>query len=177
MRPRHSHETKILNATPRTKKAIQAFPAGKAIAILPDGTQQVVRFYERVSPHPSHTPRVQAALAKFAATDVDLDALPMRDFTALVTDPNQTKSRKRRHNYSEMKEEQPRIQVGKVKHAPRIRERIYTLLDKDPTLTNKQHEGPPRNSDQETTGGPTVQNPWEVFYHAFYHSLSFALRP
>ncbi|MFL5624278.1 MAG: hypothetical protein ACJ788_01620 [Ktedonobacteraceae bacterium] len=72
----------IRNCTPRTKKAIQSFTSGKAIVILPDGGQHVIQLYERESEHTSHTPRTQAALAKFAGSMLDLAALEMRDFTA-----------------------------------------------------------------------------------------------
>src|SRR5450755_3202754 len=37
----------IQGATARTKKAIQAYPSGKAIVILPDGSQRKVQFHTR----------------------------------------------------------------------------------------------------------------------------------
>jgi hypothetical protein len=80
----------IRNCTPARKKAIQAFPKGKAVVILPDGGQQLVQFHERESEHPSHTPLTQAALVKFATTSIDLAALPMRDLTAGATQPTET---------------------------------------------------------------------------------------
>jgi hypothetical protein len=123
----------------RIKKAVQAFPQGKAVVLLPDGTQQVVQFYERVSAHPSHTPRSQAALAKFAATAVDLDALAMRDFTtaAAPAQAEPTLRRGRDKSGPEPKEEK-RSQTGKPKHAPLIRDRIYTLLQLNPDYTSRQ---------------------------------------
>src|SRR6266566_3698727 len=66
----------IQGATPRTKKAIQAYPSGKAIVILPDGSQQRLQFHERESEHKGHTPQAQAALVKFAALHIDVSALP-----------------------------------------------------------------------------------------------------
>ena len=74
----------IQGATPKTKKAIQAYPRGKAIVILPDGSQHRVQFFERESEHVSHTPQVQAALVKFAAMEVDVTALAMRDLTTVM---------------------------------------------------------------------------------------------
>ena len=122
----------IHNATPRTKKAIQAFPTGKAIVILPDGSQRAVQFYERVSTHPSHTPRTQAALAKFADTTLDLAALSMRDMTATISaEPVQKHTRR-------TQQEPQHSPSGKTKHAPSIRERIFTLLKRDQFYTSKQ---------------------------------------
>ncbi len=140
----------IHNATPRTKKAIQAFPTGKAIVILPDGSQRAVQFYERVSTHPSHTPRTQAALAKFADTSLDLAALSMRDMTAAVAaEPVQKRSRR----IQPTQQEPQHSQSGKTKHAPSIRERIFTLLERDQFYTSKQLTaivGCPQNTAQFT---------------------------
>ncbi len=49
-------------ATAQTRRAIQAFPKGRAIVVLPDGSQHKFQFYERESEHTSHTPQAQTAL-------------------------------------------------------------------------------------------------------------------
>lgn len=41
------------------KKMIRSFAAGKAIVVLPDGSQTKVQFHARESEHPSHTPTVR----------------------------------------------------------------------------------------------------------------------
>ena len=104
----------IQGATSRTRQAIQAYPSGKAIVILPDGSQHRVQFYPRESAHVSQTPQAQAALVKFAALDLDVSALPMRDLTS----------------------ETP-TQSTHVKHAsrpPTAIERIHAFLAANPTL-------------------------------------------
>jgi len=121
----------IRGATDKTRKAIQAFPKGKAIVILPDGAQQAVQFYERVSAHPSHTPRTHVALAKFADASLDMEALAMRDLTASQSEPA-ARTRKGREP------KQGRAPAAKVKHAPAIRERIFTLLNLNPGYTSRQ---------------------------------------
>jgi len=123
----------IHNCTPARRRAIQAFPQGKAIVILPDGSQQVVQFYPRQSTHTSHTPRTQAALAKFATMSLDLNALPLRD----MTEASVPQQRRRGHKASELKEPS-QVQAGKPKHAPLIRERIFTLLQLNPEYTSRQ---------------------------------------
>jgi hypothetical protein len=129
----------ISGATPRTRKAIQTFSAGKAIVILPDGSQRVVQFYPRQSAHTSHTPRTQAALAKFATTSVDLTALPMRDLTAAPASAQvEPPMQRRRGRKAGEPKEHPQVQAGKPKHAPRIRERIFTLLQLNPEYTSRQ---------------------------------------
>ena len=53
--------------TPQEIKArIAAFKTGQAIITLPGGAQRTVRFHQRQSEHISHTPKVQAALNKYA---------------------------------------------------------------------------------------------------------------
>jgi hypothetical protein len=115
----------IKNCTPARKKAIQAFPRGKAVVILPDGTQQAVQFYERQSEHTSHTPQAQAALVKFAATAVDITSLKLRDMT---TDQHPAQLRKR--TFSQKK--------SAGKNNPSIKQRIFTLLENDATLNSRQ---------------------------------------
>jgi hypothetical protein len=116
----------IQGATPRTKKAIQAYPSGKAVVILPDGSQHKVQFNTRQSEHVSHTPQAQAALVKFAAMDIDVAALPMRDMTAEVQ-PDQAQGR--HHQVT---------QPGKGRLAPAppttMTQRVYALLAQNPTL-------------------------------------------
>ncbi len=118
----------IQGATARTKKAIQAYPSGKAIVILPDGSQHKVQFHTRQSEHVSQTPQAQAALVKFAAMDLDVAALPMRDMTADVH-PEQTQQSRLHHQA---------MQSGKGRLAPTapptMTERIYVLLAENPTL-------------------------------------------
>jgi hypothetical protein len=129
----------IRNCTPARKKAIQTFTAGKAIVILPDGSQCVVQFYPRQSTHTSHTPRTQAALSKFATTSVDLAALPMRDLTAASASAQvEPPMQRRRGRKAGEPKEHPQVQAGKPKHAPLIRERVFTLLQLNPEYTSRQ---------------------------------------
>lgn len=50
----------------QVKSRIQGFKTGQAIVTLPGGAQKNVRFHQRQSEHISHTPKVQAALNKYA---------------------------------------------------------------------------------------------------------------
>lgn len=50
----------------QVKSRIQGFKTGQAIITLPGGAQKSVRFNQRQSEHVSHTPKVQAALNKYA---------------------------------------------------------------------------------------------------------------
>lgn len=52
------------------KRRIAAFPAGRAIVVLPNGSQKVVNFHTRQSEHKSHTPTVDAALARYSSMAV-----------------------------------------------------------------------------------------------------------
>ncbi len=117
----------IQGATSRTRKAIQAYPGGKAIVILPDGSQHRVQFHTRQSEHVSQTPQAQTALVKFATLDVDVATLPMRDLTADVP-PEQAQGRL--HHQA--------MQSGKERLAPAalttMTEQVYALLAEDPTL-------------------------------------------
>src|SRR5215471_6619105 len=74
----------IQGATAKTKRIIQAYPKGKAIVILPDGSQHRVQFNERQTEHVSHTPRAQAALKKFAQAPLDVDAITTVDLSEPV---------------------------------------------------------------------------------------------
>lgn len=112
----------IYGATEKTRAALRAFGQGRAFVILPDGSQHRVQFHERQSEHGSHTPRVQTALVKFAAT-VDLSTLPMRDLTA----PTQTAQAHR----------QQTMASGTAKRTPppqTATERIADFLSVNPTL-------------------------------------------
>ncbi len=127
----------IQGATAQTRKAIQAYPSGKAIVILPDGSQHRVQFNERQSEHVGHTPQVQAALIKFAAMTIDVTAIPMRDMAALApaqSDQPQKPPQPTALRHAQSQDAEP----PKAKHAPEIRERVFTLLEKDPTLTPRQ---------------------------------------
>ena len=113
----------LQGATARTKKAIQAYPSGKAIVILPDGSQHKVQFHQRQSEHVSHTP--QAALVKFAALEIDVSTLPMRDMTAPMQ-PDQVQKASRQT-----------AQPGNGKQAPSaktVTERVHELLSVNPAL-------------------------------------------
>jgi hypothetical protein len=57
----------LAGATTRTKKAIQAYPSGKAIVILPDGSQHRAQFHQRESEHKGHAPQAQVALVKLSS--------------------------------------------------------------------------------------------------------------
>ena len=61
----------LQGATPRTKRAIAAYPSGRAVVILPDGSQHKVQFHTRQSEHVSQTPQAQASLVKFAAMEAE----------------------------------------------------------------------------------------------------------
>src|SRR5450755_853203 len=116
----------IQGATPRTKKAIQAYPSGRAVVILPDGSQHKVQFNTRQSEHVSQTPQAQAALVKFAAMDIDVTALPIRDMTA-EGQPDRAQGRLHQS-----------VQPGKGRLSPTppttATERVYALLAENPTL-------------------------------------------
>jgi len=117
----------IQGATARTKKAIQAYPSGKAIVILPDGSQHKVQFHERQSEHVSHTPQAQAALVKFAALEIDVTTVPMRDLTTPA--PVEQQGRAGAGTSAQ--------QPGKGKQAPTaktVTERVHDLLTVNPAL-------------------------------------------
>jgi Winged helix-turn-helix DNA-binding len=116
----------IQGATARTKKAIQAYPSGKAIVILPDGSQHRVQFHERQSEHVSHTPHVQNALVKFATLEVDVNRVPMRDLS--THDPAPAETNRSPHQT---------IQTGKGRISPTSKtavERVYDFLSLNPAL-------------------------------------------
>jgi hypothetical protein len=116
----------LQGATPRTKRAIAAYPSGRASVILPDGSQHKVQFNTRQSEHVSQTPQAQAALVKFAAMDIDITALPMRDMTAEVQ-PEQAQGWLHHQD----------AQLGKGRLSPThltATERVYALLAENPTL-------------------------------------------
>jgi len=120
----------IHGATAKTRAAIRAYPQGRAVVILPDGSQHRVQFDQRESEHTSHTPKAQAAVIKFAQTSVDVDALHMLDISEPVASTPQ-----RATAAKAVKVEKAPTQPGKAKHAPSIRERVFTLLKRDDTLT------------------------------------------
>lgn len=118
----------INGATPRTRKAIQTFPAGKAIVLLPDGSQHAVQIYERVSAHPSHTPRTQAALAKFVGSTLDLQSLEMRDFTASAngTQPTEKQTKPTQERRLDIDKSEPDY-AYKGAGRPRTKEKIVSF--------------------------------------------------
>lgn len=103
-------------ATATTRRAIQAFPKGRAIVVLPDGSQHKFQFHERESEHTSHTPQAQTALVKFATMDLDVEALALRDLTTASSS------------------ERGKQQRGTSASPQTVTARIYELLDSDPTL-------------------------------------------
>src|SRR5229473_4651863 len=116
----------IQGATARTKKAIAAYPSGKAIVILPNGSQHRVQFNQRESEHVSHTPQAQAALIKFAAMEIDVTALSMRDMTAPAQADQQSQ-----------KPAGTSVRQGIGKQAPTaktVTERVHDLLAVNPAL-------------------------------------------
>lgn len=118
----------IRNCTSERKKAIQTFPHGKAVVILPDGTQQVIQLYERESEHTSHTPRTQAALAKFAGSTLDLAALEMRDFTASAngTQPTEKQAKPTQERRLDTSESEPEYLYSGAGR-PRTKEKIVSF--------------------------------------------------
>jgi hypothetical protein len=104
--------------------------------ILPDGSQHRVQFNERQSEHASHTPQAQTALVKFAATHIDMDAIPMRDLAAPpISAPIAPAQARQSQPCAKSRQV---VQQPKAKHAPSIRERVYTLLESDPELRPRQ---------------------------------------
>jgi hypothetical protein len=94
--------------------------------ILPDGSQHKVQFHTRQSEHVSQTPQAQAALVKFAAMDIDVATLPMRDMTADVH-PDEAEGR--------LHHQGAQLGKGKLVRTPTtITERLYALLAENPTL-------------------------------------------
>jgi hypothetical protein len=126
----------IRGATANTRAAIRAYPAGKAIVILPDGTQHRVQFDQRQSEHVSHTPRSQAAIAKFAQASIDLDTIRMVDLSEPA--PSSQAPGKPKAPAKPARAEKVSAQPGKAKHAPAIRNRVFTLLEEDPARTPRQ---------------------------------------
>ncbi len=118
----------LQGATPRTKRAIQAYPSGRAVVILPDGSQHKVQFNTRQSEHVSQTPQAQAALVKFAAMDIDVATLPMRDMTADVQ-PDQAQGRL----HHQVVQPGKKGELASTPH-PTMTEQLYALLAENPTL-------------------------------------------
>jgi hypothetical protein len=50
------------------KSMIRSFSAGRAVVVLPDGSQVKVTFHPRISAHPSGTPTVRALMQRLAAS-------------------------------------------------------------------------------------------------------------
>lgn len=77
----------------QVKSRIQSFKTGQAIITLPGGAQKNVRFNQRQSEHVSHTPKVQAALNKYANMPVParlkFSACPIEDGAVSETLPPQ----------------------------------------------------------------------------------------
>ncbi len=111
----------LAGATARTKQAIQAYPSGKAVVILPDGSQHRVQFHQRESEHKGHTPQAQSALVKFAALHIDVSALPMREMAAQASAPAEQAAR-------------PGQRRQQAPTARTVTEHLYDLLAVDPTL-------------------------------------------
>ncbi len=119
----------IQGATPRTRRAIAAYPSGRAIVLLPDGGQHKVQFHTRQSEHVSQTPQAQAALVKFAVMDLDVATLVMRDLTA-VTDGHPDQAQQDRLHQD--------AQPGTGRLSPTattMTEHVYALLAENPTLS------------------------------------------
>ncbi len=120
----------LQGATPRTRRAIQAYPSGRAIVILPDGSQHKVQFHTRQSEHVSQTPQAQAALVKFAALGLDVATLPMRDLTTAEMPSERKAQQGKRH--------QQAAQSGKGRLSPTapttMTEQVYALLAENPAL-------------------------------------------
>jgi hypothetical protein len=91
------------------KKAIRSFPAGKAVIVLPDGSQVKAQFHPRESRHPSATPTVRALMARLAPQPEEAPA------------PERNKGGR------------PRKQPAPV--LPPAYERIYSALDRDCDLS------------------------------------------
>lgn len=109
----------IQGATSKTKKAIAAFPSGRAIVLLPDGSQHKVQFHQRQSEHVSQTPQAQTALVKFATMQIDVAAIPMRDLTASLQPEHKSPYQSRK--------------PAAAPHQP-ITDQVYDLLSRNPTL-------------------------------------------
>ena len=60
----------------QVKRAIRAFPAGKALVVLPSGEQLTVQFHPRASTHTSTTPTVRALVGRLAARTPAVEVLP-----------------------------------------------------------------------------------------------------
>jgi len=68
---------------------------------------------------------------------IDVTAIPMRDMAALApaqSDQPQKPPQPTAPRHAPSQDAEP----PKAKHAPEIRERVFTLLEKDPTLTPRQ---------------------------------------
>ena len=112
-------------ATATTKRAIQAFPKGRAIVVLPDGTQHKFQFHERESEHTSHTPQAQTALVKFATMNLNVEALALRDLTSATTTTEAPSYRRG-------------LFASASPKAPTMTEQIEALLAEDPALSTME---------------------------------------
>lgn len=149
----------IKGAPGQVKRAVQGFPSGKAVVILPDGAQLVAQFYPRESTHTSHTPRSQAALAKFASVALDLESVPLRDMTNVQPVEQASEEQPRRR----AKAEKPA--TTRPKHAPNYRDRVFMLLSRDPLLDTVQLAamlGCPKNTAQIAKRDYFIQHPDQV---------------
>src|SRR5947207_9453749 len=127
----------IYNATSKTRAAIRSYPRGKAVVLLPDGSQPRVEFYERETPHMSHTPSAQTAVKRFARTAVDVEHLQMLDLSEAST----VKGAKTSAKVS------TKVEKPQTKGPATAKAWVFSLLDADPALAPRRLA--------EITGRPT----------------------
>jgi hypothetical protein len=121
----------IYNATSKTRAAIRSYPRGKAVVLLPDGSQPRVEFYERETPHMSHTPSAQTAVKRFARTAVDVEHLQMLDLSEASAKETTSATPKISTKANRAEKPQP-------KGPATIKEWAFSLLDANPTLSAQQ---------------------------------------
>lgn len=113
------------------REMVRAFPTGKAAVVLPDGSCPLVRFYRCRTEHASATPRVRAAIAKFAGISVDLNSLKLRDLDAATPAP----APEQPAPHTPKRRPARRSKPARTTTVPTVKQRTYALLRKNQDMT------------------------------------------
>jgi hypothetical protein len=119
----------IYGATSKTRAAIRAYPHGKAVVLLPDGGQPRVQFYERETPHVSHTPTTQTAVKKFARAVLDVEDIQMHDLSESTREMQAPAPKA-------VKTEKPTSRTSKGPST--LKAWVFSLLEADPALSSQR---------------------------------------
>jgi hypothetical protein len=104
------------------KNAIRAFTPGRAVVVLPDGTQHKVTFYPRQSQHPGTTPTVRGLMARLG---LDQAPAPAPAPAPATQEPEPAARQERK----------PRTAKQPVVTLSPYQERIYAALEGDSGLS------------------------------------------